>query len=58
MFQMAGASFLLHNPSHLLTQIGNLQSSYTSVKRALETFPEHFDSKELMKQLEQHFAAL
>ena len=39
-------------------QIGNLQNSYKSVQTSLAAFPEHNDSKELLKQLEQHFAAL
>ncbi|CAI8055518.1 Tetratricopeptide repeat protein 8 [Geodia barretti] len=37
---------------------GNLHSSYSCVKKSLEVFPEHLDSAELMKQLQQHFAAL
>ena len=44
--------------SLLFTQIGNLNNSYRSVKKSLELFPEHSDSAELMKQLQQHFAAL
>ena len=39
-------------------QVGNLQSSYKSAKKSLEVFPEHVDSKELLKTLEQHFVAL
>ena len=39
-------------------QVGNLQNSYNAVQKSLEVFPGHMDSKELMKQLEQHFAAL
>jgi len=39
-------------------QVGNLQNSYNAVQKSLEAFPSHTDSKELMKQLEQHFAAL
>ena len=39
-------------------QVGNLQNSYNAVQKSLEAFPGHTDSKELMKQLEQHFAAL
>ena len=40
------------------SQIGRLQESYTSVKHSLDTYPDHFDSQELLKQLQQHFAAL
>ena len=47
--------------AHILNfamQVGNLQNSYNAVQKSLEVFPGHMDSKELMKQLEQHFAAL
>ena len=42
----------------VLLQIGHLQDSYTSVKQSLNSYPEHIDSKELLKDLEHHFSAL
>ncbi|KAK3700305.1 hypothetical protein RRG08_033582 [Elysia crispata] len=39
-------------------QLGDLQSSFVSAKRAVEAFPGHVDSKELLKQLKQHFSLL
>lgn len=37
---------------------GNLDESYTQVQAALEAFPEHFESQELLKQLQASFVAL
>jgi len=49
----------LHEPfynSALLAQkIGNFQVAYKKVKLALEIFPEHQDSKNLLLKLESHF---
>ena len=37
---------------------GDLNTSYKEVKRSLEVFPEHVDSKTLLKQLKQYFTLL
>ena len=39
-------------------QIGDLQSSYNAASRAQEAFPEHTDSKELLRALQQQFSML
>lgn len=39
-------------------QLGDLQSSYNAAKRAVDAFPNHVDSKELLKQLKHHFSLL
>lgn len=47
-----------YNFATLVDQLGDLQSSYVSAKRAVEAFPGHVDSKELLKQLKQHFSLI
>lgn len=47
-----------YNTAMVSERVGNLQTSYHSAKKSLAAFPGHIDSKELMKQLEEHFAAL
>ncbi|KAL5008127.1 hypothetical protein ScPMuIL_013708 [Solemya velum] len=47
-----------YNWGALADQVGDLQSSYNSVKRAVEAFPKHTDSNDLLKQLKIHFALL
>jgi len=42
----------------LCFQVGDLQSSYTSVRRSVDAFPDHADSNELLKQLKSHFSML
>ena len=39
-------------------QLGDLQSSYVSARRAVEAYSAHTDSQELLKQLRQHFSLL
>ncbi|KAM6201740.1 tetratricopeptide repeat protein 8 isoform 4-T4 [Rhynchocyon petersi] len=39
-------------------KIGDLQRSYVAAKKSEETFPDHVDTKHLIKQLKQHFAML
>lgn len=46
-----------YNAALLLWKRGDFQESYKMVQKALELFPEHVDSKELKKNLTQHFAA-
>ena len=47
-----------YNTAHLAERIGDLQTSYVVVQKALKNFPEHNDSVELLKQLKKHFALL
>ncbi|KAG8013419.1 Tetratricopeptide repeat protein 8 [Nibea albiflora] len=46
------------NLSILSDKIGDLQSSYTAAQKSEDSFPEHVDTQQLLKQLRQHFAAL
>lgn len=39
-------------------QIGDLQSSYTAAQKSEDSFPEHVDTQQLLKQLREHFAVL
>ena len=41
-----------------MSQIGRLQESYKTIKCSLEAYPDHIESQELLRQLQQHFAAL
>lgn len=47
-----------YNWAALSDQLGDLQSSYNAAKRAVEAFPNHVDSKDLLKQLKHHFSLL
>ena len=47
-----------YNYAALAEKMGDLQTSYILVQKAHNNFPEHADSKDLLKQLEQHFALL
>ncbi|XP_061467906.1 tetratricopeptide repeat protein 8 isoform X2 [Rhineura floridana] len=42
----------------LSDQAGDLQRSYAAAQKSEEAFPEHVDTKQLIKQLKQHFARL
>jgi tetratricopeptide repeat protein 8 len=62
-FQQAArlASYLFepaYNVGYLLYKRGEFQQSYASVQEALKLFPEHADSKELLKSLQRHFAII
>lgn len=46
------------NGSLLAFKLGEFQESYEMVNSALEAFPEHSDSVELVRQLKQHFTML
>uniref|UniRef100_A0A667YN40 Tetratricopeptide repeat domain 8 n=1 Tax=Myripristis murdjan TaxID=586833 RepID=A0A667YN40_9TELE len=46
------------NLSTLSEKIGDLQSSYTAAQKSEDAFPEHVDTQQLLKQLQQHFASL
>lgn len=39
-------------------QIGDLQSSYTAAQKSEDSFPEHVDTQQLLKQLREHFSVL
>jgi tetratricopeptide repeat protein 8 len=39
-------------------KLGDCQESFELAQKALEAFPEHTDSKELIKQLKKHFTML
>ncbi|XP_038073225.1 tetratricopeptide repeat protein 8-like [Patiria miniata] len=47
-----------YNFATLSDQVGDLQSSYNATKKAIEAYPEHCDSKELLEQLKKHFSIL
>ena len=58
-FNLAPMMFEPHfNFANLSDKVGDLQSSFTSIKRSVDAFPDHSDSKELFKVLKQHFAML
>lgn len=46
-----------YNAALLLWKRGDFQESYKMIQKSLELFPKHVDSKELKKNLTQHFAA-
>ena len=46
------------NLATLTSRSGDLQTSYVVVQKALKIFPEHKDSADLLKQLQQHFSHL
>ena len=46
------------NHALLAFKLGNFQESYQLVKQALEKYPEHTDSKDLMKELKQYFTLI
>ncbi|XP_072032447.1 tetratricopeptide repeat protein 8-like [Amphiura filiformis] len=47
-----------YNFASLSDQVGDLQSSYRAAKEAVEAYPEHCDSNDLLAQLRKHFAIL
>ncbi|CAE1320057.1 TTC8 [Acanthosepion pharaonis] len=58
-FALAPHMFEPHfNFASLNEKLGDLQGSYNAVRKALDAFPEHTDSKELIQQLRQHFSLL
>lgn len=55
------ASFLfepVYNVGYLYYKRGEFQQSFVNVKESLKLFPEHADSKELLKNLQRHFAII
>ncbi|KAI0220196.1 Tetratricopeptide repeat protein 8 [Lamellibrachia satsuma] len=58
-FNLAPHMFEPHyNFASMSESIGDLQSSFNAASRALEAFPEHADSKELLRALQQQFSML
>ncbi|XP_031574824.1 tetratricopeptide repeat protein 8-like isoform X2 [Actinia tenebrosa] len=47
-----------YNHALLSFKIGDLQSSYSSANKAMEGYPDHSDSQQLLKQLKEDFSAL
>ena len=47
-----------YNSAYLMFKRGEFAESYTMVQRALELFPEHQDSKQLLKDLQKHFSCM
>ena len=45
-----------YNGGLLAYKFGEFQESYNLTKKAIDIFPDHADSKELMKTLTQHFS--
>ena len=39
-------------------QMGDLQNSYIIVQKALENYPDHADSKDLLKKLQKYFETM
>ena len=39
-------------------QMGDLQSAYVIIKKALEAYPEHVDSARLFEKLQQSFSSV
>ena len=46
------------NGALLAFKLGDFQEAYTLANKALEAFPDHHDSQELLKLLKQHFTML
>ena len=49
---------LAFNGALLAFKLGDFQEAYTLANKALEAFPDHHDSQELLKLLKQHFTML
>lgn len=47
-----------YNFGALADQVGDLQSSYNAIKKSVEAYPDHADSKDLLMQLKKHFSVL
>lgn len=47
-----------YNGALLAFKLGDFQESFELVTRALELYPEHSDSLDLLKQLKQQFCSL
>lgn len=47
-----------YNYATLAERLGDLQTSYQAAKRSLDNFPNHADTKDLIKSLDEHFSTL
>lgn len=47
-----------YNSSYLMFKRGEFQESYNMALKSIELFPEHEDSKELLKSLKKHFSIM
>lgn len=47
-----------YNGALIAFKLGDFQESYSLVMRALDAYPEHTESHELLKQLKSHFTML
>lgn len=47
-----------YNSAYLMFKRGEFQESYNMVLKSIELFPEHEDSKELLKNLQTHFSIM
>ena len=47
-----------YNNALLSFKLGDFQESFEQAGKALESYPDHSDSQELRKQLQQHFTLL
>ena len=47
-----------YNIAYLFYKKGDFQMSFTNCTEALNLFPEHADSKELLRNLQKHFSVL
>lgn len=44
------------NSAYLAYEIGDLQTSYIAIKKSLNTYPNHYDSRTLLNKLERYFS--
>ena len=42
----------------LAERVGDLQTSFVVIQKALKNFPDHRDSEDLLLQLKKHFSVL
>ena len=47
-----------YNSAYLMFKRGEFQESYTMALKSLELFPDHEDTKELIKNLKKHFSIM
>ena len=46
------------NMGFLAERVGDLQTSFVVIQKALKNFPDHRDSEDLLLQLKKHFSVL
>jgi len=47
-----------YNLAHISDKVGDIQTSYNSIKKSLENFPDHAEGKTLLKDLQAKLAAI